>query len=96
MITEGIVVSRSAVVVVGRCPGGLNSLRETTLGIVRLVTVVVVTRVVVVSSDGMRKTRRLIGLARQSFGWVLHHALLFHECDELINMIVCVVKLHTG
>ena len=53
-IIEGIVVSRPVVVVVGRCPGRLNDLRETTLGVVRLVTTVVVIRVVVVPSARKR------------------------------------------
>ena len=74
----------------------MNNLREMTLGVVRLVTAVVVARVAVVSSAGMRGTRRSIGLARRSLGCVLHDALLFHECDELINVIVCIVELHTG
>ena len=96
-ITEGIVVLRSVVVVVGRCPGGLNNLRETVLGVIRLVTTVVVTRVAVVPSVGMRGTRRSSGWARRSLGCVLHDdALLFHECDELIDVIVCIVELHNG
>ena len=74
----------------------MNDLRETTLCVIGLVTAVVVARVAVVPSVGMRGTRRLSGLARRSLGCVLHNALLFHECNKLINMIVCVVELHTG
>ena len=53
MISEGILILTSVAVVIGRCLGGLNDLRETTLGVVRLVTAVVVARVAVVSSAGM-------------------------------------------
>ena len=54
MIIEGIVVSRSVIVVVGRCPGRLNDLWETTMGVVRLVMMVGVIRVVVVPSGRIR------------------------------------------
>ena len=87
---------RAVVVVIGRCPGGLDDLRETTLAVVRLVTAVAVVGVAVVSRTDIRGTRRPIGLARRRLGCVLHDVLLFHECDKLIDVIVYIVKLHTS
>ena len=94
-ITEGVVVAR-AVVVVGRWLGRLNDLRELTLAVVRLVTAVFVAGIIVVSRACIGGTCRAIGLARRSLGGVLDNALLFLECDELIDVIVCIIELQAG
>ena len=75
-ITEGIVVSRLVVVAIGRCLGGLNDLRDTALGVIRLVTLVVVARVAVVPSARMRGTRRIDWFGETKLGLCLAQCIV--------------------